>query len=92
MLKFAFWYNFGTLSLIFHVVTVEVIASNEHIASELQRGVPVTQIHDALLQSGRVSVTDNSLRRQVQFIRDEPHPSVLSAIPVSSSYLYGPLR
>jgi len=50
---------------------VEVIASKEHIASELQRGVPVKQIHDALLQSGRVSVTYNSFRRHIQSIRDE---------------------
>lgn len=50
---------------------VEVIASKEHIASELQRGVPVKQIHDALVSAGRVSVTYNSFRRQIQHIRDE---------------------
>lgn len=50
---------------------VEVIASKEHIACELQRGVPVKQIHDALVSAGRVSVTYNSFRRQIQHIRDE---------------------
>jgi len=50
---------------------VEVIASKEHIASELQRGVPVKQIHDALVSAGRVSVTYNSFRRQIQAVRDE---------------------
>jgi len=49
---------------------VEVIASKEHIASELQRGVPVKQIYDALVSVDRVSVTYNSFRRQIQPIRD----------------------
>lgn len=50
---------------------VEVIASKEHIAAELQRGVPVKQIHDALVDAGRVSVTYNSFRRQIQSVRNE---------------------
>ncbi len=56
---------------------IEVIASKEHIAHELQRGVPVKQIHDALVNAGRVSVTYNSFRRQIRSIRDE-----LNAMPV----------
>lgn len=56
---------------------IEVIASKEHIASELQRGVPVKQIHDALVGTGQVSVTYNSFRRQIRSIRDE-----LNAMPV----------
>jgi len=56
---------------------VEIIASKEHIARELQRGVPVKQIHDALVSAGRVSVTYNSFRRQIQSVRDE-----LDTIPI----------
>lgn len=50
---------------------IEIIASKEHITSELQRGVPMKQIHDALVSAGRVTVTYNSFRRQIQTIRDE---------------------
>lgn len=50
---------------------IEVIASKEHIVCELQRGVPMKQIHDALVRTGRVTVTYNSFRRQIQPIRDE---------------------
>ena len=60
---------------------IEVIASKEHIVHELQRGVPMKQIHDALAQSGRVSVTYNSFRRQIQFIRDELKDGLLAAAP-----------
>ena len=49
---------------------IEVIASKEHITRELQRGVPMKQIHEALVGSGRVSVTYNSFRRQIQPLRD----------------------
>jgi len=57
---------------------IEVIVSKEHIASELQRGVPMKQIHDALVRTGHVTVTYNSFRRQIQPIRDE-----LKTIPVT---------
>lgn len=58
---------------------IEVIASKEHIIHELQRGVPMKQIHDALVQSGHVSVTYNSFRRQIQFIRDELKEGLVAA-------------
>lgn len=60
---------------------IEVIASKEHIVHELQRGVPMKQIHDALVQSGRVSVTYNSFRRQIKFIRDELKESLVATAP-----------
>ncbi|MBL4940031.1 MAG: hypothetical protein COB46_07750 [Rhodospirillaceae bacterium] len=50
---------------------IEVIAAKEDIESELRCGVPMKQIHDALLKSGRVTVTYNSFRRQLQPIRDK---------------------
>ena len=50
---------------------IEVIAAKEDIESELKRGVPMKQIHDALTQSGRVTVTYNSFRRQIKSIRDK---------------------
>jgi len=50
---------------------IEVIAAKEYIESELLCGVPMKQIHDALTQSGRVTVTYNSFRRQIQPIRDK---------------------
>ena len=50
---------------------IEVIAAKEDIESELQRGVPMKQIHEALLKSGRVTVTYNSFRRQIKSIRDK---------------------
>ncbi len=49
---------------------IEVIAAREDIEDELRRGVPMKRIHDALAQSGRVTVTYNSFRRQIQSIRD----------------------
>ncbi|MBL4747903.1 MAG: hypothetical protein JKY17_03740 [Magnetovibrio sp.] len=50
---------------------IEVIAAKEDIESELRRGVPMKQIHHALLKSGRVTVTYNSFRRQIKSIRDK---------------------
>lgn len=61
---------------------VEVIVSKKHIASELKRGVPVKQIHGALVCSGRVSVTYNSFRRQIISIRDELNTVVTNSGPV----------
>lgn len=72
---------------------IEVIASKEHIAHELQRGVPMKQIHDALVQSGRVSVTYNSFRRQIKFIRDELKEGLVAAVPhLSKPKPTGPVK
>ncbi len=50
---------------------IEIIAARDDIFQELQRGVPMKQIHDALVHAGRVTVTYNSFRRQIKPIRDE---------------------
>lgn len=50
---------------------VEVLALRQEIADELARGLPVKQTYDGLVKSGRITVTYNGFRRQVQPIRDD---------------------
>ncbi len=68
---------------------VEVLAHHQEIKDELARGVPVKQVYDVLLKSGRVTVTYNGFRRQVQSIRDDLLRAPVAA-PETSSVIVRP--